>query len=365
LKTRVIYAVAILTLLGFAYVGYHLSRDSRIVVAVDAPTTLRTVFDPSDLDAARLYLEEKPDSRIRLTPLYYEMDPAKSAPGFIRARNDGIRFFITTQPSSTLVASKDLFSNDVALLINTSATSPFFSGEDDFILRVIPDGVQEQQQIADFVNMIPGKRLLVLQDEDNAAYTDPAVAHFAQRLKVAGEWSPTIKKISIENYRLDEMTDLFAQPFDALYVLAGDFHPAIGNLVQRFHHLHPTAPIILTPWARSAAIYETSGDAISRIVLLSHFPAQQEDAQLSAYFYRFEKRFGYKPIAMAIKIRAALEMLEQAFSKGHTTPATVKKYLLEQEKIQTSLFPITFDRFGDSTLKLQPITDLARELKSQ
>lgn len=365
LKKRLLTVFLAIALLGSAYLAFDWWRVDRIVVAVDAPSTLQTVFDPSDQAAARLYVEENRNSKIEFTPLYYDLKPENSAPGFVSAKRNGIRFFVTTQPSSTLVASQHLFGSDDALLINTSATSPLLTGKDDSILRLIPDGAHEQRQIADHIQKLPGKRLLVLQDVSNAAYTEPAFASFSEHLASSGRWTITREKLDVSKFNTHSLADLFGQSFDALYVLAGDFHPSIGNLVQLFHRTHPNAPIILTPWARSPAIYETAGDALPKIVLLSHLPSRKDDPKMADYFRRFEERFGYPPSAMAFKIRAALEILEQAFSAGHTTPASVKKYLLEQGKLETSLFPVTFDSNGDSTMTLQPITDLGHELRPQ
>jgi hypothetical protein len=50
---------------------------------------------------------------------------------------------------------------------------------------------------------------------------------------------------------------------------------------------------------------------------------------------------------MTIGTRQALELLDQAFASGATTPAQVKRYLLEKPVHQTSLGPVRFDRNGD------------------
>ena len=62
--------------------------------------------------------------------------------------------------------------------------------------------------------------------------------------------------------------------FDALYVLAGSFQPAIGPISQLFHQLHPGAAILLTPWARSPQIVENAGAANAVTTILSPYPAR-------------------------------------------------------------------------------------------
>lgn len=364
MKNRSRWFVVLAALIGLVLGGALGLEDDRIVVVVDTPTTPQTVFDPSDHAAALLYLEENPASRIRFIPSYYDLNADNAKSALMAAKKQGIRFFVTTQPSSTLIASHHLFAQGDGLLINTSATTPRLSGRDDDILRLIPDGIQEQIQIAKYIDTLPGRRLLVLRDTQNDAYTRPAFAHFQEMLLLQGRWDIQLVDVNIGEFKPATLADVMKQPFDALYVLGGDFHPAIGNVVQLFHHIHPEAPIILTPWARSPAIYETAGDALQNLVLLSHLPSRQADARVASYFKRFESRFGHPPSAMALKIQAALELLDQAFAAGHTTPTSVKRYLLTHGTIETSLFPITFDANGDSTMALHPIRNLGQELQA-
>jgi branched-chain amino acid transport system substrate-binding protein len=357
----VVFTVALTA--GVIYAAYRAWVPERIVVAVDAPIMNKRIFDPSDMDAARLYFEENPDSRIELREIYYDFEPARSPGRFEAAMADGIDFFVTTQPSSTMTASAHLFQTPAALLINTSATSPLMSGKDDYIVRIIADGQHEQQTMANYINTLPGNRLLVLQDSANAPYTDPAFEHFVEALSQSRRWEVTHERFAFDTFSPSTYQTLMSQPYDALYVLGGDFQASMGNMVQLFHRFHPTAPIVLTPWARSNAIFETAGPALDNMVLLGHHRAKADDPAIKDYLQRFTQRFGYQPMAMALMVRQALELLEQAFAEGHTTPSQVKAYLLSEPEWQTSLGAIELDAFGDSLQSLHPVTNLGDELK--
>jgi branched-chain amino acid transport system substrate-binding protein len=362
---RLFIAVITLALITGAYWAYKQLRPNKIVVAVDAPLVNKRVFDPSDMDAARLYFEETPNSRMKLQEMFYDFNPADSATGFQAAIDEGVRFFVTTQPSSTLVASSHLFAESGPLLINTSATSPTMTAKDDLMIRIIADAQQEQQAIANYINGLPGQRLLVLQDSSNAAYTDPAFRFFVKQLGTRSRWHVTQEKFSFEHFRPSDFNELLTQPFDALYVLGGDFQPNIGNLLQLFYQHHRSAPIVLTPWARSNAIFEMAGPAIDNIVLISHFPAKAQDPAINDYLNRFRQRFGYQPLAMALLVRQALEILEQAMAAGNENPDRVKSYLLSRERLQTSLGEIKLDDMGDMQQIFYPIGNLGLELQVQ
>ena len=322
-------------------------RPIIVAVGVDLPLVPGAAIDPSDRYSADLFLEQHPGSRIRLVNMYNQSDPA-SGPGTVVAlKRSGVRFFITTQASSHAVPSLGQFAGPEALAINVSAVSQKLSGRDDFFLRVVPDVVQEQQAMARQLSLWPAGRVLVLQDTGNRAWTDPAFAVFSAELQRLGGWQITRRELRLTAFDPGRQRALLEGEFDALYLLAGAFQPIIGNISQLFHQLHPQAPILLTPWARSPAIVENAGPASATSVVVSPYPARGDSAAVDRYFQRFERRYGYTPYAMTIGTSQAVELLDQAFRSGATTPVAVKRFLLSRPVHHTSFGPIRFDASGD------------------
>ena len=349
--------------LAVAALWWWSQREDAIAVGIDAPLDAKIVFDPSELNTSDLFLEENPGTPIRPRVLYYGIKPGDGQTVFEEAMAGGVKFFVTTQPSSVFVGNAPKFRDGRALVINTSSVSPATSGLDDYVVRIIPDVPAEQRAIAQEFNRRPGGRLLVVQDSNNAAYTDPAYDVFAAEIARGGKWELAHRKTDVTVFRPEELRALMAEPFDALYVLAGDFQAAIGNIAQLFHALHPGAPILLTPWARSPMILDVAGPATGNITLASHFPARAESPELDDYFRRFKTRFGYEPQAMAITVRQALELLDRAFAQGHRTPESVRDYLLSNPVHETSFGPVSFDACGDTTKEFHFLDDVARELQ--
>lgn len=361
--SRLKFLLPLAAALCVAALWWWLQHEDAIVVGIDAPLVPETVFDPSELNTSDLFFEENADTLIRPRILYYGIKAGDGQTVFDNAMAEGVKFFVTTQPSSVFVGNAPKFRDGRALVINTSAVSPATTGLDDYVLRIIPDAPAEQRALAAYLDEMPGGRLLVLQDGNNAAYTDPAYEVFAAEIARAGRWKVTHQKTDVAAFRPDEQRALMSEPFDALYVLAGDFHTSIGNVAQLFHSLHPDAPIVLTPWARSPMILEVAGAAIGNITLASHFPARADSPPLDDYFRRFQARFGYEPQAMAIMVRQALELLDRAFAQGHRTPESVRDYLLATPVHETSFGPVSFDTCGDTTKNFHFLDDVARELQ--
>ncbi|SIT65941.1 branched-chain amino acid transport system substrate-binding protein [Ectothiorhodosinus mongolicus] len=356
--------------------------DSRaVIVGVDAPLTDYRLFDPTEMDALRLFKKENPRSRIAAVPGYYDFNIDSGRAAIEDMITAGARFIVTTQPSSTMVGSIDRFTDGEVLLINTSSTSLLMSDKDDYILRIMPDLAIEQNFIASVIRDMPGRRLLVVQDAGNAAYTDPAYEQFRLALhapspdqaasteqtpspnQAQNSWDITHVRMVYHDFDPTEYRDIIAQGYDALYLLGGDFQTATGTIMHYFHSNNPDARIILTPWSRSAEILKLSGDALAQTILVSHFPSRRDNPAIDSYLTRFEREFDYTPQFMAIKIRQALELVDAAFRQGHTTPAAVKSFLLQQTPHQTSLGSIHFNRYGDVQHGFYLLKDLERELR--
>lgn len=353
-------ALATIALVAWLQIGT--ARPIQVGLGIDLPVIYGAVIDPSDKNSGDLFLEEHPDSRIQIHDMYNDARPETAAPDLEAAIGRGVRFFITTHASSHAVPSLHLFANGRALGINVASASSVLSGRDDFLFRIVPDARQEQIELARQVEQLPGSRILVLQDTSNLTWTDPAFAIFSDALGASGRWTITNHKLKVADFAPATLTELMAEPYDALYILAGAFMPPIGNLAQLFHRTHPRAPILLTPWARSPAVLEQAGNAIDRLILVAHYPSRHDDPAVDDYLRRFEARFGYLPQGMTLGTRQALELLDQAFAQGHETPGAVKRYLLATPIHHTSLGPIAFDPDGDVIGRFQTLTNLRREL---
>jgi len=348
-------AIFITSISALFFYGFYSNR--KIPVGIVYWKGSGAVVGSSKINAADLFMEEHKNTLIQPVPVDDELDPDKSVRVIREAMEKGIKFFISIQPSKCAVASIHLFSQPSAIIINTASASPALTGKDDYFMRIIADSEQEQRTIARFVNTLPGNRLLVLQDTGNLPYTDPAFNYFSNELKTQNIWLTEHRKLAVSDFNPQEYDSLMSEEFDALYILAGSFQTAIGNIAQLFHYYHPESPIILTPWARSPAILEIAGSAISKIILPSQYPSRSDDPAINSYFIRFNDRFGYEPHAMTIGIRQALELLDQAYSKGYKTPEAVKSYLLSTAVHQTSLGQISFDKYGDVSQKFYFIND--------
>ena len=357
--------VLLLTGLFVLWFGWSPKETELIPVGIgiDMPLIEGKAIDPSDWNTAALFQMENPGTLLQPRQFFVHPLPERATPDLQAAIAEGLRFFVLTHDSKTAIASRNVFRDPQVLGILVGATSLELSGLDDGLLRIIPDLRQEQLAMARHLRDLPGRRLLVLQDLGNAAYTDPAFRILTEALAEDRSWQISHHGLNVADFVPSELRTIMASEYDALYILAGAFLPPIGNIAQLFHHVHPTAPIFLTPWARSQAILEHSGAAIDQMRLLSFFPSRTSDSPVDGFLQRFAERFGYEPLSMSISTYIALELLDRAFGAGYHTPDSVREHLLSVAHWGTSLGEIRFDRFGDIQANYFLLSNLREELR--
>lgn len=138
----IVLATVLVGVTGF-WINQSNPPEPPLLVVMDSPQMAHSQFDPTEIDAAKLYLEEFPNSPFDIEFFFYDFDQTVTLARMQQQLDQGRQFFITTQPSQLAVSSSSLFSErGQRLLINTSATTTKISGKDDAIVRVIPDTVR-------------------------------------------------------------------------------------------------------------------------------------------------------------------------------------------------------------------------------
>ncbi len=355
-------AVPVVVVALAAGAAARLLGSGPLLVAVVTRSSSGSVIGSSEANAGVLFAEEVRASRLKVFPLDDHWRPAVTRQRIAEARAQGVRFFITSHPSNCAVEVAPMFGDaDAALMIVAASTTDVLTGQDDGVLRVVPEVGQEQRELARHVAERGAHRILVVQDTGNRPYTDPAFREFSEELARHGRFQIARREVLVSSCRPDELREFLAQPADLLYILAGSYQPAIGTIAQLFCLQSETAPILLTPWTRSPAVMEAAGPAVRRIILPAHYPARGADPAIHSYVTRFRARFGYDPASMSVSVRQALELLDAAVRAGHRTPRQVKRWLLDHSPHHTSLGPVCFDGYGDATTGFYFLTDLRQE----
>lgn len=337
-----------------------IKRMNIIPVAIITSYEGGSVVGSAANNAGILFEEDVSSTFIRTLQINDKWDTAITPKVTAEASAAGVSFFVSSHPSNNALTLINQFKMDtVGLLIVTGSTTEKLTGIDDGILRVVADVTLEQREIARYIRRSSAKKLLVIQDTDNKAYTEPAYREFSSQL---GEgYVLSLCKISVKAFHPDQIQKFLTEKADMLYILIGSHQPLIGVIAQQFHLKNPDLPIMVTPWSRSPQILENAGPAANRIILPSHFPSHHTDLAIREFMYRYYTRFGHQTNPRSFGVYMSLELLDLALEAGMRSPHEVKRYLIDHSPHKTSFGMISFDQFGDVTSQFTFITDFRRE----
>lgn len=326
-----------------------------------------SIIGSSELNVARSFEAGNRRPRLRVRPFDDAWEPEKAKAALADIQAAGIRFVVTSHTSTCALAIEPEAAAAGMLVLVTGAVTDALSGKDDLTLRVVPDLRAEQEWLAREVAasgaLGGGRRVLVLRDTENPAYTGPALSVFSRALRAA-EPGVSLESVDFAVSTLDVEAlrpVMAASRFDLLYLLVGGHKSSALALAQVALSLRPEARILLTPWMHNPEIVGTLGPAIGRTWMPSHFPPRGEDPAVDAFADRYASRFGTRPTRVSLQVRRALELLDAAFAAGARDPASVKAWLVAKGVHATSLGEVRFDATGDASASFWLLRDLEAE----
>lgn len=359
LSTILLVALAVFSMLMLVY----FSRKEPVIVALSTSLKSGNIVGSSEINTFNLFLERNPYTLINLEMINDHWEPEIAKEEISKAVSRKIKFFITAHPSSSAVSTASLFKDGKALKIVTASTTNVLTGKDDYIIRMIPDVTEEQRSIASYLNNMKPDKILIIQDSGNTAYTDPAFEVVSEVINSQEDKEIIHELINVSEFSPSEVNKLFLQDYDILYILAGSYQAAIGNIAQMSYIHKPDVSIMLTPWARTPSILESAGPAIYNMILPSQYPSRYDDGSIDYFFKEYFRKFGHNPVSMSIGVYQSLEILNEAFINGHKTPEKVKRYITGKKKFNTLIGDVIFDEFGDRKMDFHYLTDLIREFE--
>lgn len=342
-----------------------LSCSKDIPVALMTKLESGSIVGSSEVIAVRRFRSKHPDSHIKIQEIDDSWDPAKTVSAFSNIQKRGIKFIITSHTSACAVAIAEEINSTETLTLIAGATTDTLSGQDDWILRIIPDVNIEQRAVARAIAPLKGTRLLLLRDLDNSPYTLPGSNYFMDEWIKGGEdRSVQIEDIHADRLSLSDLKTLFQKKsYNILYIMIGGYRATAGNIAQLSYSYHPDATILFTPWMYNPDLVNSAGPALKNSYFATFFPKRSKAPAMDAYLSAIEEEFNFTPTLISLKVYEALCILHEAFLSGARKPRDVKQYILNSSPVRTDFGYIEFDAFGDSSSDFYLIDDIPGEFR--
>ncbi len=334
-------------------------KKPKIKIGIMTKLEAGSLVGTSEINAAKLFLEQNKITNIEIVPIDDSWDPEKTKIAYKELKKNNIHLLITSHVSSCLNVIADSLNKDHILTIVAGATTDRISQKDDYLIRNVLDVEDEQKYIAEYISAQSAKDVLIIKDTDNKGYTDPAGKYFLKYFKNANY---RVIETSISTFNVDQLRqEISKAPFDLVYLLMGGYNTISGNIAQLAYSLNPATRFVYTPWMKTPGLLETAGNTINVSVIPSHYPPKKDAPSVNDYIQKYKAKYNYAPTFISLNVYSALEIMSDAINKGNTTSDEVKKYIINKSVFQTKFGEIRFDKNGDMKNKLYFIDDLRAE----
>jgi len=353
------FITAVLLTLLFPLFLFYCKKAPSVKIALMTKFESGSIIGSSEAGAINMYLEEKGIKNIEIIYADDAWNSEKAVTAYEELKAKGIDILITSHISTCAVAIADKINRDRILTFVTGAVTDELSNKDDYILRNIQDVDKEQKSIAEYIRKNLPKPLLVIRDNNNYAYTDPALKYF---LEYFGRENVSIIDVSMSSIDYAALEKNMKKiRFKSVYLLIGGYKIGAGSIAQMARKIEPSCSIMYTPWMNTPLILETAGPSISGSVMPAHYPPKKTDASLYAYLNRFRNKYGFAPTFISLNVYTAFELIDRALKSGASDPDAIKKFLLESGEIKTEFTSTLFNQWGDVDAPLYFITDIPGE----
>ncbi|NMG77331.1 ABC transporter substrate-binding protein [Aromatoleum diolicum] len=221
-------------------------------------------------------------------------------------------------------------SSGLAVVSPTVAGSGF-SGRDDHFFRVVASTREHASASARYLAQTLGlRRVAVILDQGNEAYTADWVKHFSGAfLAAGGEVLLTETFFSSHDASLQEpVARLLAVRPDAVLIAAGALDMArISQLVRR----RDTAIALMgTTWAATEELVSVGGRAVEGAVVPQMFDRDDNSARYAAFRSAYLDRFGEQPGYASVAAYDATRLVLDALARGGSGER-VRQMLIDHE----------------------------------
>ncbi|MFT5721266.1 MAG: branched-chain amino acid transport system substrate-binding protein [Motiliproteus sp.] len=290
------------------------------------------------IDGRQIHLEIRDD----------QQDEASALAGVADLLDQDVALIIGHMTSSMSVKTLPLMNEKQVLMLSPTATTQQLTGIDDYFIRVINDDAINARNNALYCYKNMGlRRMAVVYDTDNAAYTESWLSGFRDAFtEQGGQITKVIAFKSGDDVHFTPLAEqaLLGDP-DGVQLIVSGTDAAL--LIQQLRKMTPDLAIATSEWGATEKLIGLGGMAVEGVVTAQLFNRDDQTPGYLNFKRAFEQRFsqppGFAEIAGYDAARVALSALAQQ-RDGES---------LKQTIIRLGSFPgaqgtIRIDRFGDS-----------------
>jgi branched-chain amino acid transport system substrate-binding protein len=232
------------------------------------------------------------------------------------------------------------------VMVSPTITSSQLAGKDDLLFRVAPPVSESTQRSAVHAYRTGSRRVAIVYDLNNLAYSADWAAHFRRAFSAVGgsvvaeasftsgqdaSYGEAVKKVAA------------AKP-DALHFVANAVDTV--RLTQLSRNMHLDQPVTTSTWAATESLIQLGGRTVEGMTLTQFFDRANVSPRYQGFADSFRKRFRQEPGFASVAAYDSTRAVLFAMEKSPQRP--LKQALLESGPYQGLQTVWNFDRFGDA-----------------
>lgn len=231
------------------------------------------------------------------------------------------------------------------LFFSPTMSGSLLSGRDDMFLRTIAKATEQGELLARYAHAQGWRRVVLVQDLNNAEYTTDVVQTFQA---TGAELGLTAEVLAYGQGKPFDPAALVARlralAPEAVVLVANALHTAA--VAQEIRKAGMETRLVAAKWAQTADVFAAGGRAVEGMVLVGS--EMRATPELARFQEDFRRRYGRQPSFAAMWTYDTARILFDAMgrSQGLTGPA-VKEAILAVPVYQGLEREIRFDPLGD------------------
>lgn len=236
------------------------------------------------------------------------------------------------------------------VMISPTSKSHYFTGKDDYLLRVTPSISFNAEKIANLAYGDMGlRKFAVILDANNRAFTESWLNQFSKNYEALGGEIIVTREFMSGAADLSFLAiarEMVTHKPEAFLILANALDTAL--VAQQLHKLEYRAPIFTSEWSFTSDLLNYGGRSVEGLISYHSFNAESRRPQYLGYKKRFMKRFGYEPSFASVLSYDATRLLLKAL-EVNPDPDKLRQTMLEIESFPGLQSDFKLDRYGDVT----------------
>lgn len=261
---------------------------------------------------------------------------------------DGAVAIIGHATSAQTLAGLKVTNPAKVLMIGSTVSTPELSGLNDYFYRVYPSFKDSAQAFAQYIYKKDDvKRLTIIYDKDNTAYSKSYSKIFTDKIKSLG--GIITGEVSFSSVTQPDFYPLLLKlresKAEGLLIIASDMDTAV--IAQRARLMGWQIPLFTSSWAPTENLIDNGGQAVEGIKFEQAYALTSQSKTLLNFQTRYKARFGNVPLFGATLAYDATMVLSSGLKKTGGKPGGLRQALLKTRDFPGLMGSFSFDAFGD------------------